>query len=43
MRDKLLDLIIELSKSSKQVVAKDFIINRLYEIAKEDEEKKNEK
>lgn len=38
MRDKLLDLIIDLSKSSKQVVAKDYIIDKIYKIVKEDEE-----
>ncbi|HDR7785245.1 hypothetical protein [Bacillus wiedmannii] len=42
MRDKVLDLIIELSKSTKQVVAKDFIINELYRISKEDEEREKE-
>ncbi|HFJ9501938.1 TPA: hypothetical protein ACGW22_005681 [Bacillus paranthracis] len=38
MRDKLLDLIVELSKSTKQVIAKDYIIQELYVILKEDEE-----
>lgn len=42
MRDKVLDLIIELSKSTKQVVAKDYIINELYKITKEDEEREKE-
>lgn len=42
MRDKVLDLIIELSKSTKQVVAKDYIISELYKIAKEDESKEKE-
>nr|AFX65199.1 putative gene regulator [Bacillus phage Lima] len=36
MRDKLLDFIIELSQSSKQVVAKDYVIDRLMQVTKED-------
>lgn len=42
MRDKLLDFIIELSQSSKQVVAKDYILNRLLQITKEDYKELNE-
>ncbi|MCC3289155.1 MULTISPECIES: hypothetical protein [Bacillus] len=36
MRDKLLDFIVELSQSSKQVVAKEYILDRLLQITKED-------
>ncbi|MED2909840.1 hypothetical protein P4360_30735, partial [Bacillus thuringiensis] len=36
MRDKLLDFIIELSQSSKQVVSKSYVIDRLMQVTKED-------
>ncbi|MEB9524833.1 hypothetical protein P4420_16695 [Bacillus thuringiensis] len=34
MRDKLLDFIIELSQSSKQVVSKSYVIDRLMQVTK---------
>lgn len=43
MRDKLLDFIIELSQSSTQVVSKDYVINRLMQVTKEDYKEMEEK
>ncbi|MCC3289242.1 hypothetical protein LK541_26150 [Bacillus cereus] len=42
MRDKLLDFIVELSQSSKQVVATEYILDRLLQITKEDYKERKE-
>ncbi|WP_196064657.1 hypothetical protein [Bacillus pseudomycoides] len=42
MKDKLRDFIIELMQSNSKVIAKDYVVDRLIEVTKEEVEKEKE-